>query len=593
MRSHLRLAAVPLLISVLATACGGAGGGNTPKQGGKLVIASWQEPDTLLQGITSGEAHGVADVNPVSEGLLTLRDNVDVPKNPTLADFWQPQLATRVPTVENGDVKVTGKTMSVTWRLRHGVTWQDGQPFTSADVKATFDFWWLKFKDKNPTPVLSTTGYDQVTSVDTPDDYTAIVHFKSIFGPYLGLGTGVYGIIPAHLLQETWSQGGDMTKTKLDIDMSALGGYKGTDTWDKWIVGTGPFVFKEWVAGDHMTLVRNTHYWGPHPAYLDELYIKFEPDTNTQLADLRTASVDLGWDFRAALLSSLDRMPNVTTGILRESSSEHIDVNMKNQFLKDPAVRHAILMGIDRQTIIDTLLLGKSAIPPDSWLCIGTLLWCRDPNVPTTPYDPTGAMKLLESAGYTKLKSGPDAGYYSKDGKHGIDLNLITTAGSALREQQEVVIASEMKAIGIRINEPFNNPKAGKLFAGYSDGGLLYTHNFDLAMYTYGWSPGEPDGAYSSYRCDQIAQKSNQFTGTNDTQVCDPQLDAALDAGRHEVALADRKAAYITAQERLAQLLPELPLYYQVQVNAWSTRLHGYKMNEVYWNQDSQNLWLS
>src|SRR5205823_2706151 len=124
-------------------------------------------------------------------------------------------------------------------------------------------------------------------------------------GPYLVLGTGPYGMIPDHLLQKVWSSGGDMTKVKLSIAIP--GGFNASDTMDKFIVGTGPFMFKEWVSGDHMTFVKNPNYWGSKP-HLDQITIKFEPDTNTQLADLRTGTIDMGWDFRAALLSPLGHL---------------------------------------------------------------------------------------------------------------------------------------------------------------------------------------------------------------------------------------------------------------------------------------------
>ena len=104
-----------------------------------------------------------------------------------------------------------------------------------------------------------------------PDDFTAVVNYKSLFGPYLGPFTGPGFVLPSHLLQQTWTAGGDMTKTKLPIDLTSANpaAFKGSDTWDKWAVGTGPFVFKEWVSGDHMTMVRNNNYWGSHKSYLD------------------------------------------------------------------------------------------------------------------------------------------------------------------------------------------------------------------------------------------------------------------------------------------------------------------------------------
>jgi len=596
----LRRALVAVAGGIMIAACstGPPGGSVSPKSGGNLTVASWQEPDTLLAaGITDSMTHAYADVNPVMEGLLRGKAGSDVPKSPTIADYWEPQLATNVPTLENGDVKVHSNAMDVTWKLRHNVKWHDGSPFTSKDVKSTFDFWWVKYKDKNPTPVVSTSGWDQVSGVDTPDDFTAVVHFKSIFGPYLSFGSGPYGIIPDHLLQLTWAKSGDMTKEKLNVTIP--GGFSGTDTWDKWLVGTGPFMFKEWVTGDHLTLVKNPNWWGSHKPYLDTITIKFEPDTNTQLADLRTNTIDMGLDFRAALLSPLSHLDAVQTIVLPNSGAEKIDVNLHNIFLQDKAVRQAILMALDRQKIVDTLLESKTTVPPDSWLCLGTGAWCQDPNAKHTTYDPAKAKSLLETAGYKVDKAKCGSGFRSSpagaptNGKC-LEVKLVTTSGNALREQQEVVIASDLKLVGIKVTQPFNNPRAGHLFGAYADGGVLYTHIFDMAMYTNTYSgPAEPDAFYAGYVSSQIPTDANGGNGQNDTFTNDPRVDAAFNKARLAVKQDDRKQAYIDAQKALADIIPEIPLYQQLTVIAYNKKLQGFKGNDFFWLNNTEEWYLS
>ena len=262
---HVRRQGIAIFALLVCVACtnppGAPSGSNAgPRAGGTLYAASWLEPTSLLEaGITAASQHAIADVAPMVEGLLGLKNAADVRKNPKVADFYQPQLATEVPTTDNGDVKVSGSTMRVTYKLRHGVRWSDGQPFSSKDVVDTANFFYLKFKDANPTQLFSTSGWDQISSVTTPDDYTAVVNYKSLYGPYLTNFAGPYGVLPSHLLQQTWTAGGDLTRTKLAVDNtpSNPAAYKGSDTWDKWLVGTGPFVFREWVGGDHLTMVKN------------------------------------------------------------------------------------------------------------------------------------------------------------------------------------------------------------------------------------------------------------------------------------------------------------------------------------------------
>lgn len=585
------LALAGLLVS-LACSPAGAQQSGKPASGGKVTVASWQEQDSLLAAnITSTVTHAVAFANPVMEGLLAGKASTDVPRNPKISDYWNPSLATNVPTVENGDVKVTGATMAVTWKLRHGVKWHDGQAFTSKDVKATFDFWWLKYKDRNPTPIQSTSGWDQVDSVDTPNDFTAVVHWKSLLGTYLQYGSGPYGILPAHLLEKSWAAGGDITSTKLQIQIP--GAFSGSATWDKFMVGTGPYMFKEWVTGDHLTLVRNPNWWGPHKPYLDQIMIRFEPDTNTQLADLQTSTIDMGLDFRAGLLSPLSHMENGVVVTQLESGAEKLDLNLRNKYLSDINVRKAILMAIDRQKIIDTLLQGKSSIPPDSWLCLGTGAWCADPSVPRTKFDPAAANALLDQAGYKKADSGPNKGLrIFKDGTP-ISLTLQTTASNALREQQEVVIAQDLLMIGVQIQKPFQNPPASNLYGAFSSGGILSNHAFDIAQYTYTYTgPAEPDAFYDTYVSTRIPTRENGGLGQNTTFTSDPTIDAAFKQGRSAVKQADRRSAYVTAQKRLAEIIPEIPLYQQLTVMGYNKRLKGIKFNEFYWLNNTYDWYL-
>ena len=398
---RLRFTGLSLSLALPLAACSPTSTANSSvaKPGGTVTVASWQEQDSFLAcNITATASHACAYINPVMEGLLTVKPNQDVPPNPKLTDYWVPQLATEVPSLENGDVKVTGDRMDVTWKLRTGVKWQDGVPFTSKDVRSTFDFWWLKYRERNPTPLVSVSGWDQVASVDTPNSHTAVVHFTSVYAAYLTLGTGPYGILPDHLLQQVWAKTGDITHDKVTVNVP--GGYNGTDTLDKVMVGTGPFIFKEWVAGDHLTLVKNSHWWGPHQPYLDQIRVKFDPDANAEYNELRTNTIDMGLDLRPSLLPPLLRLPDVTTVTILDSASEHLDINLHNTFLSDVTLRKAILLAIDRQKIVDTLLLGKTVVPPDAWMCIQTGAWCLDPSAKHTQYDVAAANKLLDDSGY-------------------------------------------------------------------------------------------------------------------------------------------------------------------------------------------------
>ena len=594
----LRLFAIAAACTVLLVACAPSGA-NPPtsvRPGGRVMVASWQEQDSLLAcNITAASSHACAYVNPAMEGLLTVKANQDpLPSNPKLSDYWVPELATEVPTLENGDVKVSSDKMDVTWKLRHNVTWHDGFPFTSKDVKSTFEFWWLKYRGKNPTPLISVVGWDQVEGVDTPDDFTAVVHFHSVYAAYLTLGTGPYGILPDHLLQQVWVKTGDIAHDKVMV--SIPGGYAGTDSLDKIMVGTGPFMFKEWVPNDHLTLVKNPHWWGGGGRpYLNEIRVKFDPDPNAELNELRTNMIDMGLDMRPSLLPPLSRMSDVTTVTILDSATEHIDINLHNTFLKDATLRKAILMAIDRQKIVDTLLLGKTVVPPDAWMCIQTGAWCLDPNAKHSALDTVAANKLLNDAGYKLQDSGPCKGFRTDPQGRCVQLHLVTTT-LPLREQQQVQIAADLASIGIQIIKPFSyNVPSSRMFGSCTAGGVIYSHNFDLAMYTTNYSyPAEPDSlAYTAYHSSQIPTDANGCVGQNTTFVSDPQLDHALDQGRLSVKLSDRKDKYIAAQRRIADIVPEIPLYQAVDVEAYTKKLGGYKGNEFWWMNQTADWYIN
>src|SRR4029077_15720995 len=168
------IAVILLILAPMPLACGRRTHAGRPPaaRGGRpssdlLVIGYDREPDTLNRFST----HILEDIQTcIVEGLTTTDDQMRV----------VPLLATEVPTVDNGGVRLRGDGgMDVTWKLRPDVKWHDGQPFTSADVKFTVDA--INGPNYNPE---STDGFDRITSVDTPNPLTAVVHYKEIYAPY-------------------------------------------------------------------------------------------------------------------------------------------------------------------------------------------------------------------------------------------------------------------------------------------------------------------------------------------------------------------------------------------------------------------------
>src|SRR6266699_7169003 len=189
----------------------------TPPSNDLLIIGYDREPDTLNRFST----HILEDIQScIVEGLTTTDEQMRV----------VPLLASEVPSLQNGGVRLRSDGgMDVTWKLRPGVRWHDGTPFTSADVKFTVDA--INSPKYNPE---STDGFDRISSVDTPDPLTAIVHYREIYAPFDI--QFIRGALPKHVLDGR------------DID--------GAQDYNRNPLGTGPYRLAEWKAGELILLAR-------------------------------------------------------------------------------------------------------------------------------------------------------------------------------------------------------------------------------------------------------------------------------------------------------------------------------------------------
>jgi len=624
---------------VALSACGGGGGTAAPSgeptqtgavNGGTLTIGVLQEPTSFLaSGIVDSMTYSYAVNAPITEGLLWYRSTDETQNAKTLADFWRPDLATEVPTTANGDVKTSGcknvtfsgkdqtPKMCVTWKLRSNVLWHDGSTFTSKDVCDTYRFFWLKYQTHNPTAIQSYTGWQETIGCDDSNPSQAVVSYRSTYGGYLAQATGVYGILPSKLLENSFSgangAGADLEKTPQTVDLSLGSGnaaaYKGTDTLDKIIDGTGPYVFEKYEPTKDIILVRNKKYWDQsHQPHLDQIIMKFIPDTKSQLDQARAGEIQFGMDYRLALVNDLNNTAKggkLRVETIPESGAEKIDLNLcdnakglcgdqaqKSPFTADLKVRQAMLKAINRDLIVKSIAANSTVVPADSWIYLGAEFIRTTPqNDPTTAYDPAGAIKELDDAGY-HLNPNCHGGLGRADSSgRCLDLNFVTTSGNTARQNAQIAVQSDLQKVGIFTN--LSAILAGKLFGNFSDGGVLYTHQFEMAMYTNTLStPAEPDSWYAGYHADcggsctdenQIPSAPNNGNGQNDTGEDNPTVDRLFDQGRSSVDLTQRATAYKQVEAQLAKDLPEIPLYQQVTVNSYTIKLHGTQRNDLVW----------
>ncbi len=194
-------------------------------------------------------------------------------------------------------------------------------------------------------------GWKEIQRVETPDQYTAVVHLKRAYAPFVGtVLTGRFGhLMPAHV----YSQTPDLARSR----------------YARKPVSNGPFKVAEWVSGDHITLERNDNYWGPR-AKLDRIIFKIVPDRNALVAGIKAGDFDIAYDLNPVELSKVEKEPNlrslVTPGTLNErfvfNTNDPKNLSKSHPILGDRRVRLAIAHAINRKAIIDGLLFGKPTI---------------------------------------------------------------------------------------------------------------------------------------------------------------------------------------------------------------------------------------
>ena len=505
-----------------------------------VTLGIYQEPENLNTYI------GVQTVityvhRPFAEYLIDVNDRGE----------YVPVLAAEVPSVENGGVSKDG--LTITYKLKKGVKWSDGQPFTSADVKFT---WEALVNPKNL--VKSRSGYELIESVETPDDYTAVVKYREYYAPYL---TRFAPVLPKHILG------------KLENMNDA--------PYNRMPVGTGPFKVTEWVSGDHITMVKNPDYREADKVKIDKLFFKIIPSREVGIAQIQAGDIDGVWDLIEAQIPMMERNPEVSLCLSSALVSERLIMNHStpvapnngnpdypHPILADVKVRQAIQYAIDKQTIIDKLLYGK-AQPGTTEIPDG---WAHNPNVKSTEYNPKRAMQLLDQAGWK-----PGSGGIRKKGGTRLRLKITTTTGNKLREMVEQVLVAQMKAVGIEFY--IENVPSSVLFGSWSNDADRKKGRYDILMYTTG--PGiDPHQQYEGYfHSKNIPTMANGGSGYNYTRHRDAELDKWLDLAGKAPSMEKRAEAYRKAQERVAQIVPHIYLYRRVNVHVFRNNVKGWKPN--------------
>ncbi len=398
---------------------------DTPQAGGRLIVAADSEPPNLNPAIVaSNGVFFVASkvVEPLAEAAYDAPDGLA----PRLALSWQG----------------SADGLSATFKLRPGVSWHDGQPFSAADVAfSALNVW-------KPLQNLGRLVFKDLEAVDIPDAHTAVFRFANPtpFQLIRNALPALTSVLPKHLYDQ-----GNIADNPANTAP----------------VGTGPLRFAEHRDGEYYRLEKNSAYWGQPLPYLDEIVFKVLPDRTSAAAALEAEEIHLA-AFSAVPLADLARIGKVpgisviSRGYEALTYQLVVEINHRRKELADRRVRQAIAHAIDKDFVVKTIFLGYATAATGPVPASSKEFYTAD--VPTYPFDPAKANALLDEAGYARRDDGTR-----------FRLKLLPAPYFNETKQFGDYLRQALAKIGIDA-EIVNHDSAGHQKAVYSD------HDFDLAV---------------------------------------------------------------------------------------------------------------
>jgi peptide/nickel transport system substrate-binding protein len=484
-------------------------GPGKPAYGDALVVGSIGQPSTLIPLLASDNAsHEIAGF--IYNGLVRYDKNLKLEGD--LAESW--------------DVSPDG--LVITFHLRHGVKWHDGVEFTSRDVLYTYR---VTIDPKTPTAYAD--AFKQVKKAEAPDDFTFRVTYEKPFAP--ALESWGMSILPAHLLE-----GKDITKSPLANQP----------------VGTGPYIIKELVPAQKVTLQSNREYYEGRP-FIDRYIYRIIPDNSTMFMELKAGGIDFmglspiqysretdKTDFRASF--NKYRYP--------ASAFTYLGYNLQNPLFSDKRVRQALSSAINKDEIVHGVLLGLGQVAHGPYKP-GT--WAFNPNIRDFEYNPARAAALLAEAGWRQKNND---GILVKDGKP-FKFTILTNQGNDERLKTAIIVQHRLRSIGVDVKIQVREWAA--FLSQYID-----KRKFDAVI--LGWTISPDPDLFDIFHSSKTGPKELNFVGYKN-----PEVDHLLVAGRTTFDQEERKRCYFRMQDILAEDQPYTFLYVPDALPVVSVRFRG------------------
>ncbi|HXI80119.1 MAG TPA: peptide ABC transporter substrate-binding protein [Verrucomicrobiae bacterium] len=511
--------------------------------GGQVIFADWQEATEFNQYYQAQVTE--ANLTAATQGgLVTVTD-----------DFkYAPDQASEIPTLDNGGVKVpgdNGDAMTVTWKLRPGLKWSDGQPLTCDDYKFTQD--WIMDKD-NTGLYAGKSGYEDVKKFECTDPQTIVLHFGKIYEGYIAM----YPVpLPKHYMSKF--------TVKEDVQHKGMGAKDMPN-----VPVSGPFKYVSVTSGSEIRLARNDNYtnpWDGKPANLDTLIFKWYGDADAMIAGYKNGDFDIANDLNDADLPKIadqgdqvKQLDSLTYEFLRPnwnpdvcSTNTSVADRGKGCPVSDPAIREAIRWAVNKDEINTRLLGGAAAL---GFTNVSPNAWFYSPP-PTYTFDPDKAKAVLDAAGWVPGADGIRA-------KNGLKAKIeLCTTTRQVRQDTEALVSSYLKAVGI--DSTVNAVAPADIFASYNEATdqtpcALSKYHYDVAEHAFS-VPLDPLANYSTYHSSQF-----EPNGGNDGAIKDPDVDRILDGVKGTVDFAKIKDLMAEWQKVYVEKTIEIPLYFRKEV---------------------------
>jgi peptide/nickel transport system substrate-binding protein len=477
---------------------------------------------------------------------------------------------------------------SVTWKLVEGMTWEDGQPVTSDDELFSFEI------ANSPDSPIGKYNYERTESFTTSDDLT----FTWVSLPGYTSGTYFYDLLLAPTPRHIYGSSGSTPMTVAEM--------MADETFNRQPLAFGPFKITEWIAGDHITLVKNPTYYRFSESLpkVDTLIYRFISDTNQLIAQLASGECDLGtqdsaFDSVMTAIKDYEAQGLMTAQVVAGSSYEHFDFNImpvesyggfagsvKNSdgtpIFANTDIRKAFNYCIDRQAVIDAA--GGVGVLQYTYTNPTSPLYAGDSNITIYPFDPAKGMELLAANGWTDTD-----GDGILDNGQGQKFSLIhSTKMNNMRQLTTQNIQQQL----------LENCKIETTIAGYGaeywdpgPDGLVWGRQFDIGEWTTSTGVEPPCNMYTTTT---IPNEVDGWNANNAAGFSNAEFDAACALALNSTDPTVKFEQHSLAQKIFSEYLPVIPLFNRAKICVSTSIAEGVIMdptnNSELWNVENFDL---